>query len=357
MKIGKLESIRGFAAIYVMLSHLFSNHLHLQRSWIGQPFRFAQEGVLLFFLLSGFVIYYSWHEFAGTKDFKTFFFKRFKRIYPLFLLSLLLAYFIGASTFTLFGLLGNLAMTQGFDADLGWKSAPFMGNEPLWSLSYEWWFYMMFFPLYCFVSPGRQIAIVFALALAGIVGELIAPNILFHILASFPIWWCGVEFAREFVETKRFTWQRQWPVISMLAIAALAYVGVAAAWVHGGGTLHVIEYPVVKLRHYVVALVLIVLFFAWKQVGFKGFDYTFGPFKMFAGISYAIYVLHYPIICYLPQLGPTYLDAILKVPLVLALAWLAEGVFQKHVSRWMDGLGNYFLKITTNAKITTSITT
>jgi hypothetical protein len=65
MKIHKLESIRGFAAIYVMLGHLFSNHLHQQHTWIGQPFRMAQEGVLLFFFLSGFVIYYSWHETVG----------------------------------------------------------------------------------------------------------------------------------------------------------------------------------------------------------------------------------------------------------------------------------------------------
>ncbi|HEV3271116.1 MAG TPA: acyltransferase [Candidatus Methylacidiphilales bacterium] len=344
MKINKLESLRGFAAIYVVLSHLSSNVLHLQRSWIGQPFRFAQEGVLLFFFLSGFVIYYSWHEFAGTKNFGTFFYKRFRRIYPIFLLSLLVAYAAasigrGLQPPDLPGLLGNVMMLQGFDSDPGWKAQPFMGNGPLWSLSYEWWFYMMFYPLYRFVPTGRQKIVVFALGLAGVAGDQAAPNIFFHILASFPIWWCGLEFAREYVGSGTFTLRGQRGMISILVLMGLACAWVVWAWVHHGGRLDVIDYPLVKLRHYAAGVVLVLLFFAWKKTGFKGFAFTLGPFDIFAGMSYALYVLHYPIICNLQLLtAPSllYLDVGLKVALTLALAYLAEEVWQKRVNRWMD---------------------
>ena len=344
MKLTKLECLRGFAAIYVMLSHLSSNYLHLQHSWIGQPFRFAQEGVLLFFLLSGFVIYYSWHEHAGTKDFGHFFYKRFRRIYPIFVLSMLLAYlvtclnqgFVGPDAPSLFG---NLFMTQGFDADTGWKTDAYMGNGPLWSLSYEWWFYMMFYPLYVYVPARGQKVIVLVLALIGIAGGEIAPNIFFHILASFPIWWCGVEFAREYVEFKTFTLKRQAGTLAMFSIAGAAYGWVVYNWVQHGGKLDVIQYPLVKFRHYAVGIILILLFFAWRKIGFRGFAWTLGPFEIFAGMSYALYVLHFPIICNLPLvMGPSlfYLEVACRVALTLLLAYLAEEIWQSRVNRWMD---------------------
>lgn len=347
MKLTKLESLRGFAALYVMLSHLSSNYLHLQHSWIGQPFRFAQEGVLLFFLLSGFVIYYSWHEHSGKKDFGHFLYKRFRRIYPIFLLSMLLAWgvtclhehaWVSLDARSLFG---NLFMTQGFESDPGWKTDAYMGNGPLWSLSYEWWFYMMFYPLYVYVPPAWQKAVVFVLAMVGIVASEFAPNIFFHILASFPIWWCGVEFAREFVEHKTFTLSRQRDNLILFCLTGAATGWVVYNWVYHGGKLDVIDYPLVKFRHYLVGIILILLFFVWRKTGFKGFAWTIGPFEIFAGMSYAIYVLHFPIICNLPLYLPAsffYLEVACRVALVVALAYLAEEIWQRRVNGWMDRL-------------------
>jgi peptidoglycan/LPS O-acetylase OafA/YrhL len=346
MKITRLESLRGFAAIYVLLSHLSSNYLHAQGSWIGQPFRYAQEGVLLFFLLSGFVIYYSWHEHRGTKNFAHFFYKRFRRIYPIFFLALLLAYAVtclakGFHAPDLGQLLGNLFMTQGFEHDPGWQSQPFMGNGPLWSLSYEWWFYMMFYPLYVYVPAAAQKYIVLAISLIGVIGAELSPNIFFHILASFPLWWCGVEFAREYVAHRTFTLRRQAGTIALLTLVGLAHACVVYHWKTASLPLNVIDYPLVKLRHYAVGLVLVFLFFAWRKTGYIGFDWTLGRFEIFAGMSYAIYVLHYPIICNLPSLTPPssfYLNVAAKVALVLVLAFFAEEVWQKKVNRWLDHL-------------------
>jgi len=344
MKLSKLDSLRGFAAIYVMLSHLSSNYLHLQHSWIGQPFRFAQEGVLLFFLLSGFVIYYSWHEHSGTKDFAHFFYKRFRRIYPIYILALLLAYAVICIKYGMVDpkipqLVGNLLMIQGYETDPGWFTMEYMHNGPLWSLSYEWWFYMMFFPLYVYVPVARQKWVVFGLALIGIAGGEIAPNILCRIMASFPIWWCGVEFAREFLEHKTFTLRRQAGTLAMFALTGVAYGWVVYNWVHHGGKLDPIEYPLVKFRHYAVGIVLILLFFAWHKIGFKGFAWTLGPFRIFAGMSYALYVLHFPIICNLDPILPASLaglEVVCRVGLALGLAYLAEEVWQRRVNRWMD---------------------
>ena len=328
-----------------MLSHLGSNYLRLQHSVLGQPFRYGQEGVLIFFLLSGFVIYYSWHEFTGTKNFATFFYKRFKRIYPLFILSLGIAYFVvfwrhGLVPVDFRNLFGNLFMVQGFDTDRGWKATPYMDNNPLWSLSYEWWFYMMFYPIYRFVPSLWHKMFVVLIGFAGMAGEVKLPNIFFHILASFPLWWCGVEFAREYLETGNITIRRQLLTIGMLVVSALGYIIVANHWLHRGGLLTPIRFPVVKLRHYGVAILLVMIFFAWKRIRFKGFACTFGPFEIFAGMSYGLYVIHYPIICDLRIIhGRSWLflgNVVCKVGLVLLLAYLAEEVLQKRLNRWMD---------------------
>lgn len=45
----KLEALRGFAALYVLLHHVSSSYLGLKSSFVGFPFRFGQEAVLVFF--------------------------------------------------------------------------------------------------------------------------------------------------------------------------------------------------------------------------------------------------------------------------------------------------------------------
>ncbi|MGO8746863.1 MAG: acyltransferase family protein [Thermoguttaceae bacterium] len=84
----KLEAIRGFAATYVIL-----HHAHLtERSEVRALLSFGQEAVILFFLLSGFVIYYASLRGVGLLRFGVYFSHRFRRIWPTFLISLALAY-------------------------------------------------------------------------------------------------------------------------------------------------------------------------------------------------------------------------------------------------------------------------
>jgi peptidoglycan/LPS O-acetylase OafA/YrhL len=136
-RLSKLEAVRGFAAVYVMLGHIFSDHSIL--------FRFGQEAVILFFLLSGFVIMYSYSR-GNDKSMRVFLLKRSLRIY----VPLLTVFAVNAALYAFQGyrftcddagtLLGNIFMLQDV-AGLkpGVVCGTFLGNQPLWSLSYEWW--------------------------------------------------------------------------------------------------------------------------------------------------------------------------------------------------------------------------
>src|SRR5947199_2260851 len=83
MKIEKLESIRGFVALYIVLHHIVSfNQLQNKSFVIKLIFMHPQEAVLVFFLLSGFVIYISAVR-SQSLTFYGYIKKRFIRIYPI----------------------------------------------------------------------------------------------------------------------------------------------------------------------------------------------------------------------------------------------------------------------------------
>jgi peptidoglycan/LPS O-acetylase OafA/YrhL len=143
-KIILADAVRGFAASYVFAGHLVMNCFPRTARWTVL-FLFGQEGVMLFFLLSGFVVMYSM-ETGADKSFGTYIGRRFFRIYPIFILALALSYALAASwSVDLKVLVGNLLMLQDFtDGKPGVLFGTFEGDLPLWSLSYEWWFYLMY---------------------------------------------------------------------------------------------------------------------------------------------------------------------------------------------------------------------
>jgi peptidoglycan/LPS O-acetylase OafA/YrhL len=86
-KIHGLESIRGLAALYVLLYHANKYLFHDRYVLL----RFGQEAVMTFFLLSGFVIAYTSLETGKNPEVWDYAVKRLRRIYPLFLIAILVA--------------------------------------------------------------------------------------------------------------------------------------------------------------------------------------------------------------------------------------------------------------------------
>jgi exopolysaccharide production protein ExoZ len=88
-KVGKLELVESFRAIsafFIVLFHateLFQ--LKFNREFLFNLFKFGDSGVDFFFVLSGFVLFFSQAKYIGNQSkFKDFIFKRFIRIYPIY---------------------------------------------------------------------------------------------------------------------------------------------------------------------------------------------------------------------------------------------------------------------------------
>jgi peptidoglycan/LPS O-acetylase OafA/YrhL len=157
---------------------------------------FGHQAVIVFFVISGFLVggkvlnqqmngTFSWRDYLGD---------RFTRIYPAYFGSLLLVAMLdplGSRYLNVAGLydLGFEApipaipinLSERFSLDSFFGNAVFLqtinfpvfgSNSPLWSLAYEWWYYLLF-PLLCsvFLAPqkmGKVIALFLSVLILGV---------------------------------------------------------------------------------------------------------------------------------------------------------------------------------------------
>jgi len=150
-----LEALRGIAALLVVLHHLSLNPGSVLAAFplLGQGWLFVD----LFFVLSGYVIASVHAECEPTPlAARCFLIRRFFRLYPLHLATLLAALFLdvhdGTAQLPGYGAMVamNLTMTQ------AWGVVPgSVLNGPSWSISTEWAAYLSFAWI-CLVIPQRR---------------------------------------------------------------------------------------------------------------------------------------------------------------------------------------------------------
>jgi len=138
-----LTSIRFFAALHVVLFH-FVRPFSLWGLFEG-AMGAGYIGVSFFFVLSGFILTYSHsHEYErGRGRASKFLIARFARIYPVYLVSMILAAYVNRSQFHqkihILAYIADLFMVQSWSI----RMVPFF-NVPAWSLSCEAFFYLLF---------------------------------------------------------------------------------------------------------------------------------------------------------------------------------------------------------------------
>lgn len=342
-KIEKLEMLRGCAAMYVVAHHFLHQFPAFPLNGvIGFSLRFGQEAVIAFFLFSGFVIYYSTHE-HRDQSFKGYFTRRATRIYPIFLTSLMLSYGLsrltGKASPGWRELFGNLFMLQDYVAvKPGVLYGTFCGNAPLWSLSYEWWFYMMFFPVYKLVPSSYQLLSVASISLVGLFTYAWYPNQISLFLLYFILWWSGLELARTYSRGMRPTFSTQRFSLLILAGFCVLVSLVTLKLMPRLEPLQLSIHPLLEIRHFMDCFVLLGIGLLWSSLKWKGFTQIFGVFSLVAPISYAVYVFHFPIWIYLRNtswISNPLLRPVVATILTLILAYLAEIPLQRVITRWV----------------------
>lgn len=326
-KIKKLDTIRAFAAMYVFLAHAFLPIL--KDSPLSIFFRFGQEAVMLFFLLSGFVIHISYSRNPNIK-FREYFVKRFRRIYfPIFcsyfISGIIYYYQNNTLDFSYYQLIGNLLMLQDNELKPGNWFVPLFDNGPLWSLSYEWWFYMLFFIFIKKVNSKKIIHIIAIFSSISWLIFLLKPNHIFLVFSYFIIWWAGFEVSKLYTENKIINfkstlyiniWLLIFVIISLIPIIIYSDFSL----INPG------KFPLLNFRHFLSVFFLFNFGVFWYINKLKGFNYFFFLNRI-APISYALYLIHRPIL----KIEISHLfffDILFKFSIIIMLSYLIEIILQ-----------------------------
>ncbi|RZJ92015.1 MAG: acyltransferase [Hymenobacter sp.] len=188
-----LEALRGVAAILVVWHHVIEHQHWLDPHYApGGIFTFNPSGhlsVLVFFVLSGYVIGRVHLLPLGQQDILPYLKKRFTRIYPIYLVSIVLALLVARTSYPPVTVISNLTMTQNFLAPVIFE------NNPAWSLNFEILFYMLFIPVSFFRLNIPLLAIFFAII--GIIANTQEYYQSAGYALGFAFWLCGVLIARH----------------------------------------------------------------------------------------------------------------------------------------------------------------
>ncbi|MBK7174891.1 MAG: acyltransferase [Bacteroidales bacterium] len=347
-RLEKLEAIRGFAALYVVFFHALPQKIELFGVNVGLLFRFGPESVIVFFVLSGFVIKFTYEK-SKDKSFKFYFIRRFIRLYiPLFFIYVL-GYLIkcyGEGKLAdpeWITLLGNLFMLQDvITLKPNVVSGSYMGNGVLWSLSYEWWFYMLFFVLVTWIKSDKLNKWVNILAISAAASYIFYPFIVNRLMMYFAIWWIGVRFATTYLSGGKYTFRSIMPygyvLFAITGLLALnLYIHFAATKTY---SYPLVAYPIIELRHFVFAIIVMFGAIAWQNIKWVGFDLFFGVFKYIAPCSYVMYISHAYLVVdatYLKFLNNKVIEYGLYILIMIMFSYTIEVVVYNRIRKQLIG--------------------
>jgi peptidoglycan/LPS O-acetylase OafA/YrhL len=199
--IASLTGLRAVAALMVVTYHFRQTGVHSYYDFgvLDTPVSLGFMGVDIFFVLSGFIMYYVYREtFAGAvraNDYGKFLRYRFARLYPVHIVTLLfmlVLYWVAgrwfnytpvdASCYTLWSVVNNVTLTH------QWFHHVCAPNTPAWSISAEWFAYLLFpFACWALVRAPRWVGIILV-PVAAIAAQLLPDkNALIQIATEFTI--------------------------------------------------------------------------------------------------------------------------------------------------------------------------
>jgi len=284
-----LNLLRWFSAILVMLDHVCTNYFvgisELEHvTFIDKVFYLltflGHNAVIVFFVLSGFFIGGGvYNDFINNKfSLKVYIVKRLTRLYLVLIPVLILSFIFQLVSLKIFGKMDESTNLIDFLGSLFFLQTlytePFARNEPLWSLAYEFWYYLLFPILMFIILEKRLIALCcFILILCFLTNDLIL---------YFLIWFMGL--VPVIYNKKNFN----------LKISVLLFVFTFLAY-----RIITIKYSPIYIEQsfigdFVLALSIVLLINSLIHTNTNSKYFRFNKFM--ADSSYTLYLIHVPIL-------------------------------------------------------------
>jgi peptidoglycan/LPS O-acetylase OafA/YrhL len=340
-----LDSLRIIAALMVLVFHIFNHWMPLNNSTILMSHT-AHGGVVLFFVLSGFVIAYSadQNNRGGMKYFQA----RFSRLYSVLIPALVITGLIQLivynlnidlySSFTRGPSLPRYILSGLFMNEIWLLSAAPPINGPLWSLSYEFWYYIIF-GLFMFRRKGWKwfVPSIIACLLAG-------PKI----FIMMPIWLLGCLAYRSPRPnlSKNILWVL-FAVFISLSVVVMCYITPFPFDIREG---HPLSFSSQFITDWLAGIC--VAGAVWVIPPFEGKATSTSMIlylRKTADITFPLYILHYPLLILYDAFGFRPINSILDlwVPFtcILTAAVLIGIVLERFRPYWTKFFSYVFTRI------------
>ena len=356
-RLNALTGLRAFAAVNIVLFH-FSNP-----QWFGVFAPVVNAGyasVSFFILLSGFVLAYNYAARArvGKLDKGRFWKARFTRLYPIYILSLLLAWRNIPTEYAQHShLLFWLGMVLAPLLLQGWipEIASFL-NTPAWTMSAESFYYFLFPWIAAWKQPGRIAPILRRLAVIWLIGLI--PGTLYFVFNP-----DGIAHVDRFSTGPWLSALKETPLPHMAsfvfgvvlcgldeliprAAAMRLYLGV-----FGFAALFFTLWLGPRIPYAIIHDGLLMPYFACMVLGLSGENWLaailgWRPFVFVGESSYCLYLLHFNFwnlihdTHVLDRLGIAWMDPWISYLLLIALGLVAlhlvEKPAQRMLRKWMN---------------------
>lgn len=333
--------MRGLAAGMVVFHHVYTRFYYLFEGkypeWFQNILHFISElnveAVLFFFFLSGFSICLSLKNgMPVTKEkFNEYAYRRLKRIMPLYYFAILFTIICGLSIktfavnddFSFKNLLGNILFLQSSKSYRGNWFAPYGDNGPLWSLSFEMFYYFLLpaflFLLLKFYKSDKLTLFINRVALIAsfiisIICVLVNKFFFFPYIAFaslFYVWYSGFFAASLYIKKKILPDKNFILLLSVTILAWLMnYISPSATLskLFSGSCIAVIFMLIYSVRKKASLPIV-----AFIESGFNFLFYSLGKG------SYALYLLHYPVLMVLKSIGSIQLWQMIAAMILLSV--------------------------------------
>lgn len=349
-----LDCLRFFAAFSVLLGHMDQDGLSMH--WMPLA-KFSHDAVVIFFVLSGFIIYYS--TTTRAHNWREYVVMRLSRIYSVALPAVLFCVLLGVV----------LSSQPDFDAsrysnyspvsfwhtvssllflNQSWlNEADLVFNNPYWSLCYEVWFYVLF-GAWHFTSGWRRIVLV------AIAASIAGPSILLLL----PIWLMGAWLASSRYYASPMPRTKAWFafLLPLGLVVLFKVINLDSLIQHRLYTIIPgfwrLENAQRFVTDYMIGAVL-----CWHIASFsslpEGFQKWFERFNWYwatlAGFSFTLYLFHRPMTQWLGANFPIQqgkvLNSIIIASMIMILCWLISLGTEKRLHLWRRSLTKIFAKI------------
>lgn len=319
MRLQSIDSLRGLAALGVVIFHLSGGGFD-HGSWLAE---YGRTGVFLFFVISGFCIHLRSAK-GREPDFVAFWKRRWIRLYPAYLASMLLyLWWVKFDLFLVYDLIMHLLMLHNLDARTVYSM-----NGVWWTLAIEEQLYLLYFLLLWMRRHwGWNVTLVVILAMRFVT---LAASLVLHYTgiyelpfneSAFANWWLwalgavAVEAFAGKVILPNVLYSKLFGAVVLLSNALLYYLAfvnvgsiesqVAAAFcpVFWGVGFFVLVNWAVKYE------------ISWRPLAFVGL------------FSYSLYLTHETVIKVLP------LNAVIVAAACLIFAWAFFRAFERPFMR------------------------